>query len=87
MNVIAITYTLITTSLFLFKCISLIVLIGAFQAAEELADLVAAKFGAAVDAIHGQRRQEQRELSLRNFRQGHTRALSLRDKHIASFIM
>ena len=51
-----------------------------FEAAEDLAQLVAAKFGAAVDAMHGQRRQEQRESSLRNFRQGHTRALSLDEK-------
>eukprot|EP00435_Cladocopium_sp_Y103_P058635 s391_g20.t1 len=49
------------------------------NAAEELATLVLQRYGGKSDAIHGQRRQEQRETSLRHFCSGNTRALITTD--------
>eukprot|EP00438_Fugacium_kawagutii_P003133 Skav207108 [mRNA] locus=scaffold156:130896:133662:- [translate_table: standard] len=49
------------------------------NAADELSALVMQRFGGKSDAIHGQRKQEQRETSLRHFRTGSTRALITTD--------
>eukprot|EP00434_Breviolum_minutum_P019349 symbB.v1.2.017056.t1/scaffold1314.1/size125707/9 len=49
------------------------------NAADELAQLVMERFGRRSDAIHGMRRQEQREVSLRHFCSGSTRALITTD--------
>ncbi|CAL1170244.1 unnamed protein product [Cladocopium goreaui] len=49
------------------------------NAADELATLVTQRYGGRSDAIHGQRKQEQRETSLRHFCSGNTRALITTD--------
>ncbi|CAK9101066.1 ATP-dependent RNA helicase p62 [Durusdinium trenchii] len=56
-----------------------LIFVRTITAAEDLATLLQQKFGSKCDAMHGKRKQEQREQSLNQFRMGHTRALIATD--------